>query len=165
VWLESRRHAQNQLARRSCTHRLQYHWRGQEPCEFRPQEFMGLSVGPLGHFERGDPSRARAFGWVKTYKNPVQRADPSLKRMAATSWTTQTRPKSGPRLHGRGHRGLAARILPWPASHTSPPAPPPHQDRRFGSAVDAGHRRRDADKRCGSIGRNPALSRCAFAAS
>ncbi|KAK1612943.1 hypothetical protein QYE76_036616 [Lolium multiflorum] len=41
-------------------------------------------------------------------------------------------------------------------SHTSPAAPPPAKDQRFGSGIDAGHRRRDAVKRGGSIGRGPA---------
>jgi hypothetical protein len=45
-------------------------------------------------------------------KNPAQRADSSLKRMAAASGMIQTRHKSGPHLRGRGHRGLASRILP-----------------------------------------------------
>ncbi|KAK1629459.1 hypothetical protein QYE76_003774 [Lolium multiflorum] len=42
-------------------------------------------------------------------------------------------------------------------SHTSPTAPPPPTDQRFGSGVDTGHRRRDAGKRDGSIGQGPAL--------
>jgi hypothetical protein len=81
--------------------------------------------------------------------------------------------KSVPHSCGRGYRG-------WPPasssglhvcsqnttpSHTSSPAPPPPQDQRFGSAVDASHRRRDANKWCGSIGCGSALLCCAFAAS
>ncbi|KAK1665905.1 hypothetical protein QYE76_054064 [Lolium multiflorum] len=75
--------------------------------------------------------------------------------------TTQTRPKSGTSLRGRGREGwsLASSLsAPGPPvclpkhkpSHTSPAAPPPPKDRRFGSGVDAG-------KRGGSIGRGPAL--------
>jgi hypothetical protein len=72
-----------------------------------------------------------------------------------------------PRITGAG-LSLPPLVLPWPAclppktqpprTHLSP-APPPPQDRRFATAVDAGHRRRDTDKRCGSIGHGPALSR------
>jgi hypothetical protein len=70
----------------------------------------------LGHLQREIPPRAS--GWVKPDKNAAQRVDPSQKRMAAVSGMTQTRSKSGPRLHGRGHWGwpLASSLfLPWTA--------------------------------------------------
>ncbi|KAK1614906.1 hypothetical protein QYE76_020423 [Lolium multiflorum] len=64
-----------------------------------------------------------------------------------------------PRKAGRSRPPLARLSVSQNTipSHTSPAAPPPPTDRRFGSGVDAGHRRRDAGKRGGSIGRGPAL--------
>jgi hypothetical protein len=58
-------------------------------------------------------------------------------------------------------------VLPWPAyrcPQTQPPrgqlfpAPPSPHHRRFVAAIDAGHRRRDGNRRCGSIGRSLAAS-------
>jgi hypothetical protein len=77
---------------------------------------------PLEHLQPAEPNRARASVWVELDKKAAQRGDAPQKRTAAASGTTQTRPKSGLGLRGRGWHAPSARVRALVAS--SPLGPP-----------------------------------------